>query len=102
MLPFILVSDMAIKLGLTTVSDVSESFFVESESQALRVRVTYNFFESSHITWSSRVRGESQELSSHFESLVCESMSSQMKFHIFSMTFLCYEIASNMLYNGTR
>ena len=49
------------------------------------------------ITWSSQ--SESQELSSHFESLVCklESMSSHMKFHIFSMTFLCYEIAPNAI-----
>jgi len=54
------------------------------------------------MTWSSRVRVESQELSSHFESLVCklESMLSQMKFHIFSITFYamkwpptCYKMA---------
>ena len=33
------------------------------------------------------------------ESLVCklESTSSQTKFHIFSMSFFCYEMASNML-----
>ena len=68
-------------------------------SDFCRVRVTspssqshLNFFEwclSLVKTWSSQVRVESQELSSHFESLVCKlnSMSSQMKFHIFSMTF---------------
>jgi len=79
--------------------------FVESrvESQSVRVRVIGIFFESSQnrvMTWSSRVRVESQNLSSHFESLVCqpESMSSQMKlniviiifFNIFSF-FLFYE-----------
>jgi len=69
---------------------------VESESQALRVRVE---LESSKIfsspvrvrvmTWSSRVRVESRELSSHFESLVCklQSISSHTKFHVFSTTF---------------
>ena len=50
-------------------------------------RVIGIFFESSQsrvMTWSSRVRVESQNLSSHFESLVCqpESMSSQMKLNI--------------------
>jgi len=56
------------------------------------------------MTWSSRVRAESQELLSRFESLVCkiESMSSHMKFHVFSTTFFCYEMASNMLWNGAR
>jgi len=51
------------------------------------------------MTWSRRVRVESQELLSHFESLVCkiESISSHTKFHIFSTTFFCYEIAPNML-----
>jgi len=41
------------------------------------------------MTWSSRVRVESRELSSHFESLVCklEPMSSHTKFHVFSTTF---------------
>ena len=65
--------------------------FVKSESQALRVRAasesSKNFASRVErvMTWSSWVRLESQELSSHFESLVCkfESMSSQMKFHIF-------------------
>jgi len=58
---------------LLETSDVSESFFssqnhkpLELESSKIvssRVRV---------MTWSSRVRVESQELSSHFESLVCK------------------------------
>jgi len=45
-----------------------------------------------------RVRVESRELSSHFESLVCklESMSSHTKFHVFS-TFFCYEMAPDKL-----
>jgi len=78
---------------------------VTSPSSQIRVRVIKKFFESSLVmTWSSRVRVESQELSSHFESLVCklESMSSQMKFHIFSMTSSCYEMAHNLLQNGAR
>jgi len=42
------------------------------------------------MTWSSRFRVESQNLSSHFESLVCqlESMSSQMKLNIAIIFFL--------------
>jgi len=46
------------------------------------------------MTWSSRVRVESRELLSHFESLVCklELMSSHTKFHV-SSTFVCYEMA---------
>jgi len=69
---------------------VPESFFVESESQALRVRVESD-------SWIGRVRVEPQKLSSHFESLVCklESMSSHMKFHIFSITLF-------MLWNGAQ
>jgi len=37
------------------------------------------------MTWPSRVRVKSQELSSHFESLICklESMSSHTKLHVF-------------------
>jgi len=55
----------------------------ESESSKIfssRVRV---------MTWSSRVRIESRELSSHLGSLVCnlESMSNHTKFHVFSTTF---------------
>jgi len=61
------------------------------------------------MTWSSRVRVESQKLSSHFESLACklESMSSHMKFHIFSIAFFdamkwrptCYKMAPDKLEN---
>jgi len=51
------------------------------------------------MTWSIRVRVESQKLSSHFESSVCkhESMSKHMKFNIFLMFYFCYEMAPNML-----
>jgi len=44
-------------------------------------------FLSRVMTWSSRVRVESQELSSHFELLVCklESMSSQKKFTLLAI-----------------
>jgi len=40
-------------------------------------------------SWWSHDLVESQELSSHFESLVCKlaSVSGQMKFYIFSMIF---------------
>jgi len=75
-------------------------FRVESESQVLGVRVEP---ESSKIfssrvrvmTWSNRVT----KISSHFESLIwkLESMPSNTKFHVFSTTFFCYEMASNML-----
>jgi len=53
------------------------------------------------MTWSSRVRVESCELSSHFESLVCkfESTSSCTKFHVVSTTFFCYEMATDKLEN---
>ena len=64
--------------------------FLESQSQAL--------FSQSRVeseSWPGRV--ESQEPSSHFESLVCklESMSSHTKFHVFS-TYFCYEMAPNI------
>jgi len=78
-------------------SDVSESF-VSSQSRVRvtspRVRVesgSSKYFSSlvRVITWSSRVRVDSRELSSHLESLVCklESMSSHTKFHVFSTFF---------------
>jgi len=58
-------------------------------SHFCRVRVTSPWSQSNLNFFSSRVRLESQELSSHLESLVCEleSMSSQMKFHIFLWLF---------------
>jgi len=88
------------QISITATSDVPESFL----SSLIRVRVTsplsksrvshLKFFqvESESDLWLGRVRVESQKLSSHFQSLVCklESMSSHMKFHIFSITFLCY------------
>ena len=53
-------------------------------------------------SWLGRVRVESQELSSHFESLVSklESMSCQRKFDI-TAVFFCYEMAPDELENGT-
>jgi len=76
--------------------------FVELESQALRVRgesESPKVFSSRVrvwvMTWSSRVRVESQELSSHFESLVCKLESSHTKFHIFSTKLF-------LLWNGTQ
>jgi len=53
------------------------------------------------MTWSSRVGVESRELSSHFESLVCnlESMSGHTKFHVFSTSFFCYEMAPDKVEN---
>jgi len=72
-----------------------------------RVRVISNFFESSQsrvMAWSSRVKDESQELSNHFESLFCklDSVSNQMKFHIFSVTVLCFEMAPDKLENDAQ
>jgi len=53
------------------------------------------------MTRSSQVRVESQNLSSHFESLVCklESMSSRVtwNFTFFLLHFLCYKMAPNTL-----
>jgi len=67
---------------------------VESESRALRVRVeseSSKIFSSQSrvMTWSSRVRVESQEWSRHFESLVykLESMSSHTNFKLFLYIF---------------
>ena len=56
------------------------------------------------MTWLSRLRVKSRELSSHFESLDCklESMSSDTKFHVFSTTFSCYEMAPDKLENGAQ
>ena len=56
------------------------------------------------MTWLNRARVESQELSSCFESLVCklESISSHTKYHIFSMTYFCNEMAYDKLENGAQ
>jgi len=63
------------------------------------------------MTWSSRVRLESRELLSHFESLVgkLESMSSHTKFHVFSTTFFalkwrptCHKMVPDKLENGSN
>jgi len=95
---------------------------VESESQALRVRVesgSSKIFSSPVkvrvMTWSSQSRVtrivQSQELSSHFDSLVCklESMSSHTKFHVFSTTFFamkyyptCYKMALDKSENDAQ
>jgi len=82
--------------------------------QFYRVRVTSPSSQS-HLkffrveSWLTRV--ESQELPSHLESLVCklESMSSQVKFHIFLMSFLAvkwhqtrYNMMPDKLENGAQ
>jgi len=74
--------------GLSKRSDVSVSFLSNQSHKPLESESSKNF--------SSRVRVESQELSSHFVSLVCklESMSNHTKFHVFYDTFL--------LWNGTQ
>jgi len=56
--------------------------------------------ESSH----DLVESSQSQYTTNVESLICklESMSSQIKFHIFSMTFLRYEMVSNMLWNGVQ
>ena len=89
-------------------------FRVESESWLGRVESESSEFFSSRIrvmTWSSRVRVKSQELSSHFESLVCklESMPSHTKFHVFLQHFfgmkwrlISSKMVPNMLWNGAR
>jgi len=65
-----------------------------------------NFFpdkQSRVMTWSIRVTIESQELSSHFESLVwkLKPMSRETKFNIFLMSFLLWN-GTNKLKNGTQ
>jgi len=100
-----------VRCGLVVVygSEVPESFFSSqnrvrdtSPSSQRRVIVIQIFFDASQRqvkTWSRRVRAKLQELTSHFKSLICKlvSMSSQMKFHIYSMTSFCYEMVLNML-----
>jgi len=63
------------------------------------------------MTWSSRVRVESKELSSHVELLVCklESVPSHTKFHVFLRHFFatkwrptCHQMASDKLENGAQ
>ena len=60
-------------------------------------------FSSRVMSWSSPVGVESQEMSSHFEALICkhESMSSQPKFNIFAV-FFCFKMAPNKLKNGAQ
>jgi len=79
-------------------SDVPESFLSSQSHKPFQSESSKIFFEASHDLV------ESQKLSSQFESLVCklESMSNQMKFHIFSMTFLSYEMAPGKLENGDQ
>ena len=111
--------NFAVRLSLPLTSDVPESFLssqshkpFESESSQSH----YNFFQVE--SWLTRVRIESQELSSHFESLVCmlESMSSHIKFQFFSDILMPWNGAQraikwcpisktmlpNMLWSGTR
>jgi len=63
------------------------------------------------MTWSSRIKVESKELSSRFESLVCnlESMSSFTKFHVSSTRFfsmkwrpICHKVVPDKLENGAQ
>ena len=84
-------------------SDVPESFLSSQSPKPLESESSKIFSSGVKVmTWSSRVRVEPRELSSHFESLLCklESMSSHTKFHVFSTTFFCYEMAPDELENG--
>ena len=55
------------------------------------------------VSWVGRVRVESQEESSHFETLVCKrvKVKSNEILH-FSYVFFCYKMAPNELENGGR
>jgi len=84
----------------TALSEIVQQFYHPTE---IGSDVPESFFSS-----QSRVRVMSpstQSLQKFFESsqsrLVCklESMSSQMKFHVFPMIFFCCEMASNILSN---
>jgi len=71
-------------------------------SHFCRVRVTSPSSQS-YIKFFRVELDSSHDLveSSHFQSLVCkqESISSHMKFHIFSMTFVCYVMTPDKLEN---
>jgi len=74
--------------GLEIFRDVPESF-LSSQSHKSFLSESSKVFSSRVMTWSGRVRVESQEQSSHFESLVCkfESMSSQIIISIILVYF---------------
>ena len=78
----------------------ARDIFVESESQAIRFRVIWNLFVSSQSHSHDLVESSQNQVTKTVESLrslVCklESMSSHMKFHIFSTRFF-------MLWNGAQ
>jgi len=89
-------------LQLVESSDVPESFLssqghkpFESESSKIfssRVRVVV-------MTWLSRVRIESQKLSSHFGHWFASSSQYRviLNFTFFLLHFLCYEMAPNII-----
>ena len=97
---------------LPNTSDVSESFLSSQSHKPFWSEGSKIFSSRVRVmTWSSRVRVKSQELSSHFESLVCklESMSSHTEFYVFPTRFFamkrrptCYEMAPDMLKNGVQ
>jgi len=71
-------------------SDVPESFLSSQSHEALESESSEILSSQSRVmTWSSRVRVEPQEWSSHFESLVykLDSMSSHTKFQTFPIYF---------------
>ena len=95
---------------LSISSDVPGSFLSSQSHKPFESESSKIFCVESE-SWLGRVRVESQELSSHFESLVCklESMSSHTKIHIFSTTFVamkwcptCYKMAPDKLENGVQ
>jgi len=77
------------------VSDVPESFLSSQSRKHFESDASKSF---SSLGWI-----ESQELSSHFEPLVCEleSMSSKITFNIFPVIFY-YKLVLNELQNGTH
>ena len=98
-------SHTMLTLLLVRTSDVPDSF-LSSQSHKPFESESSQIFSSRNraMTWPSRVRSESQELSSHHGPLVfkLEPMSSQMKLHFFSMTYAlkwhptCCEMVPNI------
>ena len=76
---------------------MSESFLSSQSHKPLESEAS-----QSHLKFFSS-QSQSHDLveSSHFESLICklEPMSSHTKFHVFSTTFFCYEMAPDKLQN---
>jgi len=85
---------------------ITRGFMLRSKtnSTAFRLKSLLIFFESCRSrVMTCRFNSGSLEPSSHFKSLICkiESMSNQMKFNIFLMSF-CYQMVPSDLENSSQ